>query len=311
MIEAEFFGTSDADLNGFRLRHGFVKLDWENCNLIIGQTWHPMFPAESFPATLSFNTGAPFIPFSRNPQVRFTRNQGPLKIKLTAYAQRDFATIGPDGGSNKYLRNSALPAGDLQLQFSPDSTEHVFTLGADIKTIRPELMTSKKYFTDEMLTSTAIYAGMKLKFRPISLKMMAVLAENASDIMMIGGFGISDTTDIAKGYKEYVNYSTASFSLDIHTNGKRVQPGIFCGYSKNLGTSADTLNGNSFGRGLNVDYLFRISPRLIFTSGKLSLGVEYEITTAAYGLSDPSGTVSKEIDNYTNKRLLITAIYMF
>ena len=27
MIEGEFFGTSDGDLNGFRLRHAFLKLD--------------------------------------------------------------------------------------------------------------------------------------------------------------------------------------------------------------------------------------------------------------------------------------------
>ena len=27
-IEAEFFGTSESDLNGFRLRHAYVRLDW-------------------------------------------------------------------------------------------------------------------------------------------------------------------------------------------------------------------------------------------------------------------------------------------
>ena len=29
-LEGEFFGTADSDVNGFRLRHAFVKLDWEN-----------------------------------------------------------------------------------------------------------------------------------------------------------------------------------------------------------------------------------------------------------------------------------------
>jgi hypothetical protein len=43
VLEGEFFGTSDADINGFRLRHSFVKLDWENTSLLVGQTWHPMF----------------------------------------------------------------------------------------------------------------------------------------------------------------------------------------------------------------------------------------------------------------------------
>ncbi|MDZ7633359.1 MAG: hypothetical protein U5L72_02520 [Bacteroidales bacterium] len=69
-IEAEFFGTSESDLNGFRLRHAYVKMDWQKVSLLAGQYWHPMFPAENFPGTVSFNTGVPFLPFSRNPQVR-------------------------------------------------------------------------------------------------------------------------------------------------------------------------------------------------------------------------------------------------
>jgi hypothetical protein len=108
-IEAEFFGTNESDLNGFRLRHAYVKMDWQKTILIIGQTWHPMFPAESFPGTISFNTGAPFTPFSRNPQVRVTRKFSHVSFTLTAYAQRDFTSSGPDGASNKYMRNSGLP----------------------------------------------------------------------------------------------------------------------------------------------------------------------------------------------------------
>lgn len=311
VIESEFFGTSETDLNGFRLRHGYLKLDWVKSSLLIGQTWHPMFPAESFPGTLSFNTGAPFIPFSRNPQIRYTYTAGPLKIKLTAYAQRDFTTIGPDGGSNKYLRNSSFPAADIQFQFYPDSTEHVFTLGADYKTIMPEIKTSKNYVTDETISAFSAYLGMKLKFRPVTVKLMGVYAQNATDIMMIGGFAISDTLDKTTGLKEYVNYNTASYSVDIHTNGTKIQAGLFAGYSKNMGTTADTLNGKSFGRGLSIDHLFRISPRLVFTSGKVSLGLEYEMTQAAYGLNGPDGKVTQKIIAVSNNRILLTAIYNF
>jgi len=71
-FEGEFFGNTDGDINGFRLRHAFVKLDWTNLSLLVGQTWHPMFITEMFPAVVSFNTGAPFQPFSRNPQIRLT-----------------------------------------------------------------------------------------------------------------------------------------------------------------------------------------------------------------------------------------------
>ena len=65
-IEGAFFGHSNGDINGFRLRHAFVKLDWENTSLLSGQYWHPMFVTEVFPGVVSFNTGVPFQPFSRN-----------------------------------------------------------------------------------------------------------------------------------------------------------------------------------------------------------------------------------------------------
>ena len=71
-LEGEFFGTADGDVNGFRLRHAFVKLDWEQTSLLVGQTWNPMFITELVPGTVSFNTGAPFNPFARNPQIRFS-----------------------------------------------------------------------------------------------------------------------------------------------------------------------------------------------------------------------------------------------
>ena len=78
-IEGEFFGTSDADVSGFRVRHAFLKLDWQSSSLLIGQFWHPMFVVEMFPGVVSFNTGAPFQPFARNPQIRFTHSFGDVK----------------------------------------------------------------------------------------------------------------------------------------------------------------------------------------------------------------------------------------
>ena len=69
-FEGEFFGMSDNDINGFRLRHSFIKLDWENTSILFGQYWHPMACADIFP---SFSFGAPFMPYSRNPQFRITQ----------------------------------------------------------------------------------------------------------------------------------------------------------------------------------------------------------------------------------------------
>ena len=116
LIEGEFFGTSDGDTNGFRLRHGYVKLNWATSELIIGQFWHPMFITESFPEVVSFNTGVPFQPFNRSPQIRFTQQFGAWSVAATALAQRDFLSNGPDGASSTYARNAAVPEFNLKLQ---------------------------------------------------------------------------------------------------------------------------------------------------------------------------------------------------
>ncbi len=70
LIEADFFGNENAafvDANGFRLRHAYVKLNWEKTELLTGQFWHPFFIPGCFSGVVSFNTGAPMQPFSRNP----------------------------------------------------------------------------------------------------------------------------------------------------------------------------------------------------------------------------------------------------
>lgn len=80
VIEGAFFGHTNGDINGFRLRHAFVKLQWKKTALLVGQYWHPNFVTYCFPGVVSFNTGAPFIPFTRNPQIRVTQNLGKFNL---------------------------------------------------------------------------------------------------------------------------------------------------------------------------------------------------------------------------------------
>lgn len=307
-IEAEFFGTSESDLNGFRLRHAFVKMDWQNVSLLAGQYWHPMFPAENFPGTVSFNTGAPFLPFSRNPQVRLLWLPGKVSFTLVAYSQRDFTSSGPDGNSSKYLRNSGTPGMHLQVKM-PAGEYLTAWAGADYKTIRPEIRTSANIETSARLGSIAAFAGLKLKTEPLNLSVMGTYGENASDLMMIGGYAVSEITNPVDQLKKWTTMNSAGFWFDMSTNGKRVAAGIFSGFSKNLG-SRETVMDNVYGRGSNIDHLFRISPRLTVTEGKLSVGAELESTLAAYGTMEDDGRVS-DTHNVTNVRLLLSLIYRF
>jgi len=308
VIEAEFFGTSESDLNGFRLRHAFIRLDWTNTSLLTGQYWHPLFPAESFPGTLSFNTGAPFVPFSRNPQVRLTQKLGPISFSATAYSQRDFTSPGPDGNSNKYLRNSGMPGLNFQVRV-PAGKAITGWAGIDYKKLRPELKTSMNYETKSTIGSLAAFANIKIKTTPLNVSFMGVYGQNATDLMMIGGYAVSEVTSVANDFKIYTNLNSASFWIDLATNGKKVFFGLFSGYSKNLGGS-DEIAGAFYGRGANIDHLFRISPRITITEGRFSFAGEIESTTAAYGTTGSDGKVTGT-NNVNNLRFLFCTIYKF
>ncbi len=307
-IEAEFFGTSEADVNGFRLRHAITKLDWEKATLLIGQTWHPIFPTECFPGTISFNTGAPFTPFSRNPQIKFTYRPGKISVSLTAYSERDFTGTGPDGSSNKYVKNSGLPGLNAQVKI-PVTANGFLIVGADSKIIRPELKTSANYENPNTLTSISRFATFHLKTKPVSLTMMASHIENATDLVMLGGYGVAEILDPVTGVRTFSNLQTTSGWLDIYTNGKQFQAGLFAGFSKNFGSKKE-LTGPIFGRATNIDYLARISPRLMFTREKLTIAAECETTIAGYGTTDSFGKVSN-VNPVTNFRVLLAAIYKF
>lgn len=308
-IEAEFFGTGESDINGFRLRHSYVKMEWPKVTLLAGQYWHPMFPAENFPGTVSFNTGSPFVPFSRNPQVRVIYTPGRLlSLTLAAYSQRDFTSPGPDGNSNKYIRNSGRPGIHLQFRL-PAGNNLTAWGGVDYKVLRPEIKTPANIETEATVGSLAAFATLKMKAGPVNFSVMGVYAENGSDMMMIGGYAATGIPDPVDQIREWTSLNTASFWADISTTVRKTQFGIFSGYSKNLGAS-EPVQGDVFGRGSNIDHLFRLSPRATVTEGKLSIAMELESTLAAYGTTQVDGRVA-DSSSVTNLRLLLSFIYRF
>lgn len=331
VIEADFFGNENSnfsDVNGFRLRHAFVKLNWESTELLAGQYWHPMFIAESFPGTLSFNTGSPFQPFSRNPQIRLTKTFGRLKLTACVFTQRDFTSIGPEytfsnnkyisisTASSKYLRNSGIPDLHFQMQYKQDSSKFLVGAGVDYKIITPELYTinnsaTNKYASDKTLGSLSAIGFANIKLKPLTIKLEGVYAQNAYDLVMIGGYGVKDITDTATGKKEFTNINTVSFWTDIQTNGQMVQFGLFCGYTKNMG-SKDSIKSTIYARGSNIDYVYRVSPRVVYIAGKLTFGLEGEYTFVMYGKAngDNIGRVTNG-NAISNTRALLAIIYSF
>ena len=313
LIEGEFFGTADGDTNGFRLRHAYVKLNWKTTELMIGQFWHAMFITECYPDVVSFNTGAPFQPFSRAPQIRLTQTFSRVSLIATALSQRDFASNGPEGVSSVYLRNAGIPEFNLKAQYAAKDekggTETLLGLGVDYMTIAPRLVTETGYRTSESLGSTAVMGYLKRRMPGWTFKAEAVYGQNLHHLTMIGGYGVEAVTDPILKTQSYAPLDTFSAWAEIHTNGTRWQAGLFGGCARNLG-SRSPITGPSYSRGGNIRDLYRISPRLVFNAGKLRLAAEAEWTSAGYGTPDLYGKV-KNVHRVDNARILLATYYYF
>ncbi len=332
ILEADFFGNENpnfGDINGFRLRHATIKLNWEKTEILAGQYWHPFFITECFPGVITFNTGSPFQPFSRNPQIRISHKVSIINAILTAYTQRDFVSTGPDGASFKYLQNAAMPDINFQFQIKPTGTEHAFGIGADYKKLKPRMFneitlaepttingqilpagTKIKYKVNEKVEAIAAFAYANIKTKPITLKIYSIYAQNAFDMTMIGGYAVSGTKNITTGELEYTPLNTLATWMDITTNGKKIKYGLFAGYTKNMG--ADKEITTIYARGANIDFVYRIAPRITFISEKVNIAIEPEYTTALYGTqnADKKGNVQETTD-VSNIRLLFSMIYNF
>ncbi len=312
MIEGEFFGTSDGDVNGFRLRHAYTKLDWENTSVLVGQTWHPMFVTEVFPGVVSFNTGAPFQPFSRNPQLRVTQSFGDLKVIAAAATQRDFQSYGPDANdksvqSSSYLRNSVIPNLHIQLQYK--TGENILGAGADYKKLTPRLATTKNLKTNESINSLSAIGYMKLSLSPFTIKAEGVYGNNLADMLMLGGYAVK-SIDTLTGFETYTNLSCYSIWGEL-IYGKELEFAVFGGYSQYLGAK-NNIEKKYYSRINNMDNLIRISPRIQWNSGKTRISTELEYTAAAYGVpKDDNKGLVEQTKLITNLRLLLAVYYFF
>jgi hypothetical protein len=311
-IEGAFFGHSSGDENGFRLRHAFVNFDWGSTRLLFGQYWSPMFVTGCFPGVVSFNTGVPFQPFSRNPQIRLTKSMGDLKLMIAALSQRDFAS----SGGSEVLRNSGVPDMHLQVHYGSQNNEtgtgFLAGIGAEYKTIVPRLASTDtsgaSVKVEESVGSMAAMAFCKVKLNPVTIKVEGIYGQNLTDLLMIGGYAVTDT-DPVTGKRDYAPTNTMSTWIDVHTNGKKIQAGLFGGFSQNMGTDED-ITGSIYGLGTNIESILRISPRVIFNSGSARFAGELEYTSAAFGTPDANG-IPDDPTSVANLRFLLGVYYFF
>ncbi len=182
------------------------------------------------------------------------------------------------------------------------------------KKIVPELVTPNRYTTDAFVAGTSYMGFAKASFQPLTIKMQYLLGQNLTDLLQIGGYGISKIVDDDKGFVEYTPLRTQTSWLDIHTNGKTFQAGVFLARSENLGATENLVEGSPLtGFGTDIALLYRVAPRLVFNSGRARFAFETEYTRADFGtinISDNSKGIPQNTETVNNLRILL-GVYLF
>ncbi|MCY1722857.1 hypothetical protein OU798_21090 [Prolixibacteraceae bacterium Z1-6] len=323
-IETDFAGIVTSYPEVLRLRKAYVKLDWENSSLLVGQTWHPLWNGSGafFPQVGGLNTGSPYNPFNRSPQIDFDyRISKTLTLSLTAlyeqqYASKGFYAVPNTNSSNLAKRNAGIPELVAGLYYNSDGVS--LGLAGQFNAIQPIDITegtNGKFKTNELNTSYAVmsYAGYKKDKWFFLVKEM--VGQNLANMLMIGGYGVK-TYDEATGGMTYTNYTTASTLLNI-VYGTKHQIGLFAGISNNFGISDELYDFDGAAKTLGLmptmKQVYRIAPYFAYNYKNLRFVAEYEMDSADYGTGNFNFTDGLYDDtvNATNHRILLMLTYNF
>lgn len=360
-IEADFYAGLSAktgqshSLSGvaqLRLRQAYLSLGWDSLpmmqgkdyarvDLTIGQAWHPM--AADLCDAIALNSGAPFGPFSRTPQVRMDARLGKY-VTLTAAGlwQMQYLSIGPDNiTSAEYIAYSKTP--EAYLGLSIHDKGWLFRAGADVLSISPRhqgTLYGVKVKVNDRITTASPFLYLQYKKGEFSFKAKTIFAESGEHMNMYGGYGIKGVNGDGSYTYTPIRHSTSWISLvyggkvgaQEEKHPQKLQGILFGGYVKNFGTK-DALydpDGNGLvdektADGKNLLYFYtprssamnqmwRLSPTLLYTVGKFQLGLEYEITSVQYGdgkISAANGLSENGLHWITNHRVQLMTKYNF
>ena len=289
-IEADFGGKPEIYL--LRLRKAYMVFNWDKTSLLVGQTWHPFGGGEVFPTVPSLNTGSPFRPFSRAPQIKLDYKMGCWTSSISGSYQQQYLSYGPIGASNIYKRDAVLP----EIVIGIDHGKNGFNFGGnfDYNNIKPRVTTSgndgKLYNSKQILSSFSYMVYGKYQHNKLMMLFQGFLGQNLSHLTLNSGYGVSYFNPVT-GEEHYTNYNGLYTMFNL-SYGTKWKPGILLGYAKNLGTSDPlykfTVSGNEsatvWGLATTIQNDYRICPFLSYSVNKYLLSFEYELTAAQYGI---------------------------
>ena len=301
-IEGDFVLRS-GNSSQFRLRQAYVDLVREDrfaeinrATLRVGQAWHPM--SVDHPYCAMEETGVPFNPYSRSPQVMLDLHfyEG-FDVSVGALYPVDCSPVGPKGESEDYVGYSLVPELYGGIYFSKKG----FTakIGSDFLLMRPRWQTlstdgvtydAGTKVNDKFFTFSP-FAYLEWKKGRFAVNAKSVFANGGEHLNLLSGYALYDYSDIYN-YKYTPLRSTVSYFSIRYGNKWRLS--AMGGYMKALGAARDlTLLSTGFADpddiffssngSYNINQFVRAAPCVSFNKDNLSLAAEYSLNLVQYG----------------------------
>ena len=294
-IEGDFTGSTNATINNLRLRHAYIDMRWAHHRLLAGQYWYPMVIHEIMPMTNPLNMGSPFHCYARQPQVRYEYSIHGIEVVAVASWQLDNMSQGLLNGapasSTLFARHSLVPELNLQARWNVGA--FFFGYAANLKTIQPQVVSVATMLQHTELHSSFSWSLFGRYNGPgFTVKAQALLDNSLYEGCSLGGYlMLADST--------FSDWHFNTVWLDVERSKGHWRPGLFVGYARNL-DHGNTDYLHCFGRGHELEYLWRVQPRLTYkTLNGLDFTAEAEYTRAGY--AEPVG----------NLRLSLSMVYSF
>lgn len=335
-IETDFY-CMNGNVAVLRLRQAYATLGWDglgkgqkqSASLKVGQAWHPI--AADQPYVIDLETGTPFNPFSRTPQVMLDYNFSKHFTLTGGFIwQMQYLSVGPlykkekskyeSEASDDFIKYGCTPEFYAGVTFKSNNG-FLGRVGMDVLSIKPRWRDVNGNKVDDRLTTVNPYVYAQYAAGDFSVNAKVVYASAGEHFNMLSGYGVTDIN--SDGSWEYAPlHSTASYVSVKY--GRKLQVQGMIGYMKNLGTnkslyedpanpgytSTDNvyISKNGFH---NLNQIIRVTPTVVYNLGKLSFGLEYDITSAQYGkyavddhVNSLNGLVDSGLHWIVNHRLL-------
>ena len=318
-VEADFY-CLQGSVPTLRLRQAFMKLTWDNSPvaLTLGQTWHPM--AADMPHMNNLETGAPFNPFNRSPQVTADVNLGSgFSLTASLLYLNHYLPTGPAGKSKDYYKYG-LPEAYLGVSYK--TSKFLGRLGVDMVNMRPYRTIADWRVQDaqgptievkSLLTTFSPFVFLQYTNGKFQLRAKSILAQAGEHMNLLSGYGVHSYNN--DGTIEYTPMRDWASFVSFQY-GKKFQVMCMLGYMKQLGTTKDLVDNSVWmntAADVHIQQAFRATPTVAWNLGKFTVSLEYDLTAAEFGSGSRNarGMFTRDKEWILNNRFICMTKFNF